>query len=62
MTEGDHGPVTDGLIDAFRIWKEADQHVELHVYDVPNFSMTVDLWGERLFDWMRERAILPPKD
>ena len=62
VTEADHGPVTDGLIDVFRIWKAADQHVELQVYDVPNFSMTVDLWGGRLFDWMRERGILPDQE
>ncbi|AKH41955.1 dienelactone hydrolase [Altererythrobacter atlanticus] len=60
VTEADHGPVTDGLIDAFRIWKDAGHKAELHVYEVPNFSMTVDLWGARLFDWMRERGILDP--
>lgn len=58
VTEADHGPVTDGLLAIFSIWKAADQKVELHVYEVPNFSMTVDLWGPRLFDWMVERGIL----
>ena len=58
VTEADHGPVTDGLLALFRIWKDADQKVELHVYEVPNFSMTVGLWGPRLFDWMRERGLL----
>jgi acetyl esterase/lipase len=57
--EAEHGAVTDGLIEAFRIWNEAYQSAELHIYQVPNFTMTVDLWGPRLFDWMRERAILP---
>lgn len=57
--EAEHGAVTDGLIEAFRIWNDAYQSAELHIYQVPNFSMTVDLWGPRLFDWMRERAILP---
>ena len=58
VTEADHGPVTDGLLSVFSIWKAADQKVELHVYEVPNFSMTVHLWGPRLFDWMVERGIL----
>jgi hypothetical protein len=58
VTEADHGPVTDGLLALFPIWKQAGQKVELHVYEVPNFSMTVGLWGPRLFDWMVERGIL----
>lgn len=62
VTEADHGPVTDGLMAVFNIWNDAEQHAELHIYDVPNFSMTVDLWGDRLFDWMHERAILPPEE
>jgi acetyl esterase/lipase len=57
--EAEHGAVTDGLIEAFRIWNDAYHSAELHIYQVPNFSMTVDLWGPRLFEWMRERAILP---
>jgi dienelactone hydrolase len=59
VTEADHGPVTDGLLAMYRIWKDAGARAELHVYDVPVFSMTVDLWGPRLFDWMRERSLLP---
>ena len=58
VTEADHGPVTDGLLAAFSIWKRAGHRAELHVYEVPNFSMTVELWGPRLFDWMEERGIL----
>jgi dienelactone hydrolase len=58
VTEADHGPVTDGLLAVFSIWKAADQKVELHVYEVPNFSMTVDLWGPRMFAWMAERGFL----
>ena len=58
--EAEHGAVTDGLIEVFRIWNAAYQPAELHIYDVPNFSMTERLWGPRLFDWMRSRAILPP--
>jgi acetyl esterase/lipase len=57
--EAEHGAVTDGLIEAFRIWNNAYQSAELHIFQVPNFSMTVDLWGPRLFDWMREQKILP---
>ena len=59
ITEADHGPVTDGLLALFSIWKDAGQRAELHIYEVPNFSMTIDLWGGRLFDWMREQAIIP---
>lgn len=59
VTEADHGPVTDGLLAVFSIWKAAGEMAELHVYEVPNFSMSVDLWGPRLFDWMTERGILP---
>lgn len=60
--EAEHGAVTDGLIEAFRIWNAAYQSAELHIYQVPNFTMNVDLWGRRLFDWMREQEILPPVD
>lgn len=58
VTEADHGPVTDGLLAVYSIWKAAGQRAELHVYDVPVFSMTVDLWGKRLFDWMAEQRII----
>jgi acetyl esterase/lipase len=57
--EAEHGAVTDGLIEVFRIWNLAYQPAELHVFDVPNFSMDERLWGPRLFDWMRSRGILP---
>ncbi len=62
VTEADHGPVTDGLLAMYSIWKQAGGRAELHVYDVPVFSMTVDLWGPRLFAWMRERSLLPKED
>lgn len=58
VTEADHGPVTDGLLALFSIWKTARLKAELHVYEVPNFTMTPALWGPRLFDWMAERGIL----
>ena len=60
--EAEHGAVTDGLIEVFRIWNAEYQSAELHIYQVPNFSMTVDLWGPRLFDWMEEQAIIPQSD
>jgi acetyl esterase/lipase len=60
--EAEHGAVTDGLIEVFRIWNQAYQPAELLIFDVPNFSMTEKLWGPRLFDWMRSHSILPPKD
>ena len=62
VTEADHGPVTDGLLAVFSIWKDADEKVELHVFEVPNFSMRVGLWGPRMFDWMEERGILPAQE
>jgi len=62
VTEADHGPVTDGLLAVFSIWKNAGLKAELHVYEVPNFSMTAKLWGPRLFDWMAERGILRKSD
>lgn len=60
--EAEHGAVTDGLIEAFRIWNEAYQPAELHIFNVPNFSMDVDLWGPRLFDWMREHQLIPASE
>lgn len=62
ITEAAHGPVTDGLVALFEMWKDRGEHAELHVYDVPNFSMGVSLWGDRLFEWLRSREILPQKD
>ena len=58
VTEADHGPVTDGLLAAFSLWKDAGRPAELHVFQVPVFSMTVELWGGRLFDWMKAQGIL----
>ncbi|MFB0613725.1 alpha/beta hydrolase [Aurantiacibacter poecillastricola] len=58
ITEAWHGPVTDGLIALFQMWIAQREPAELHVYDVPNFTMTPDLWGPRLIDWMKERELL----
>ena len=60
ITEAWHGPVTDGLVALFQMWIARQQPAELHVYDVPNFTMTPDLWGARLIDWMVERKLLRP--
>lgn len=61
VTDSNHGPVTDGLVALFEMWKEHGKQAELHIYEVPNFSMRVRLWGDRLFDWMREQGILPQR-
>ena len=58
ITESRHGPVTDGLVALFQMWIAERKNAELHVYDVPNFTMTPDLWGERLLEWMQERELL----
>jgi len=57
ITEAGHGPVTDGLIALFEMWNEHQASAELHIYAVPNFTMTVGLWGDRLFDWMQEQNL-----
>lgn len=62
VTETPHGPVTDGLLALSQMWKDSGKPVELHMYDVPNFSMRVTLWGDRLLDWMRERKIVAAAD
>ncbi|MEO6388905.1 MAG: alpha/beta hydrolase fold domain-containing protein [Croceibacterium sp.] len=59
VTESNHGPVTDGLVALFEMWKDNGKPAELHAYEVKNFSMCVSLWGDRLFDWMREQNLLP---
>ncbi len=58
ITEAWHGPVTDGLLALFRMWNDQRKPAELHIYDVPNFTMTPDLWGGRLIDWMYERGLI----
>jgi hypothetical protein len=60
VTEADHGPVTDGLLAVFSLWRNAGKSAELHVYDVPVFSMKVDLWGGRMYDWLKARGIVRP--
>ncbi len=61
ITESWHGPVTDGLIALFQMWIEKREPAELHVYDVPNFTMTPELWGPRMLEWMEERGLLTPE-
>lgn len=58
-TETAHGPVTDGLVALFTLWKDAGRPVELHVFDVPNFAMSANLWIDRFMDWMREQKLIP---
>lgn len=58
ITEAWHGPVTDGLIALFQMWIEQREPAELHVYDVPNFTMTPELWGPRMLEWMEEQELL----
>ena len=61
ITEAWHGPVTDGLVALFQMWNKERQPAELHVYDVPNFSMTPELWGPRLIEWMAARGLMKPE-
>lgn len=58
-TESDHGPVTDGLLALFSLWKAAGRKAELHVFEVPNFRMPAALWLDRCVDWMREQKLIP---
>lgn len=58
VTETPHGPVTDGLIALFGLWREAGRPAELHVYDVPNFTMPISLYGERIIAWLKEQKML----
>jgi dienelactone hydrolase len=58
VTEADHGPVTDGLLAVFSLWKAGGRPAELHVFETPVFSMTVDLWGGRMFDWLKEQRMV----
>ncbi|WP_442680420.1 alpha/beta hydrolase [Sphingomonas sp. ASY06-1R] len=57
-TETSHGPVTDGLLALFTLWKEANRPAELHIFDVPTFKMPATLWLDRFVDWMREQKLL----
>jgi dienelactone hydrolase len=59
-TEAGHGPVTDGLVALYSMWKDAGKRAELHIYDVPNFSMPVSLWADRALAWMAEQGLLKP--
>jgi dienelactone hydrolase len=59
-TEADHGPVTDGLVALYAMWKGAGKRAELHIYEVPTFSMPVSLWADRAFAWMTEQGFLKP--
>ncbi|MEY4761688.1 MAG: hypothetical protein RLZZ200_1544, partial [Pseudomonadota bacterium] len=56
--ESGHGPVTDGLFALDALWRQAGRHSELHVFDVPAFRMTPDMWFDRMLAWLGERGIL----
>jgi len=58
-TEANHGPVTQGLIDLFELWKQAGRSAELHIFDVPNGKMVPPLYLDRLIDWMRAYGFVP---
>lgn len=58
-TETAHGPVTDGLLALFGLWKDAGKSAEIHVFDVPNFSMPVRLFSELMMAWMQRNKIIP---
>jgi len=57
-TEADHGPVTQGLIDLFELWKARGRSAELHVFGVPNGQMAPSLYLDRLLAWMRSHKII----
>lgn len=58
-TETSHGPVTDGLVALYGVWHEAGKPVELHVLDIPNFSITFVHVEGRVFDWLSEKKFIP---
>ena len=55
-TEADHGPVTEGLLALFSIWKAAGHSAELHVVQTPRLEPSQ--WLERFVDWLGEQHIL----
>ena len=61
VTEANHGPVTEGLLALFSLWREAGRAVELHVFDVPAFKMTLDMWSQRFDVWMQQRVLVPAR-
>lgn len=59
-TESDHGPVTEGLVALYTLWRKAKRPVEMHIFDVPTFKMPASLWIDRYVDWMRENRFFGP--
>lgn len=59
--EADHGPVTDGLLALDGLWRQAGRHSELHVFDVPAFRMSADMWFPRMTGWLAERGLTAPR-
>lgn len=54
-TEADHGPVTDGLLALFSIWKGAGRPAELHVIQTPRLDASQ--WLDRFVAWLGEQHI-----
>lgn len=58
-TEADHGPVTEGLLALFPIWKGAGRSAELHIFQTPRLETR--LWLDRFVDWLREQHMFDRK-
>ena len=55
-TEADHGPVTDGLLALFSIWKGAGRPAELHVIQTPRLDTSQ--WLDRFVAWLGEQHMV----
>jgi len=55
-TEADHGPVTDGLLALFSIWKGAGRPTELHVIQTPRLDTSQ--WLDRFVAWLGEQHMM----
>jgi acetyl esterase/lipase len=52
-TEADHGPVTEGLLALFPIWKAAGRPTELHIIQTPRLETSQ--WLDRFVAWLGEQ-------
>lgn len=57
-TDTDHGPVTDGLVALFQMWREAKRPVEFHSYEVPSSHFNESLWLDRFMAWLDEQKLI----
>jgi dienelactone hydrolase len=55
-TETDHGPVTDGLLALFSLWKGAGRPAELHVIQTPRLDTSQ--WLDRFVVWLGEQHMM----